>query len=462
MLKSRRSTYRKRQRPLSLLAIGIIMAIPLVLILLEVLARLLVGVTGKSAELAAYEGETAIVDVSPLKLYRLKFLSKTKRPYEGLSDRGQLAAQSSLAVGYRLVGKQKSQSWQINEQGFRDQDPVPLVKPKNEIRIFLLGGSTAFGQWNRRNQSTIASKLEIRLNQRVAQQRRSPEKYRPADLPFYKPDLEKALALPPKIRDGQYRVINAAVPGYASGNQLAQLALQILPYNPDAIIVLDGYQDLLLPSDTWATDIPELEDFLSNALGHFWTDLSQQFKYAIADTYLVKATQYWILRPQVSVSRLTLMAMDQTDSLDQYLPANTTELEKRITRYRSMHTAMVRLTKGAGIPLIIAIQPEITGRGSQQISPHEQKILNELGKVYQQRVQKGYAELTKATQQVQKAFPQNVKTLNLYQIYQGFPQPAFLDAIHLTEEGNALISDRLYQTITGLPKVQVPPSRPIP
>ncbi len=454
MFKSRRSTYRKRHQPLPLLAIAIVLAIPLVLIILEVLASFLVGVTGKSAELATYD--------SNVNVYRLKFLNKNKQPYDGLSDRGQLAAQSSLAVGYRLVGNQKSNFWQINEQGFRDNDPVPLTKPKNEIRIFILGGSTAFGQWNSNNQATIANKLETRLNQRVAQQRRSPEKYRPADLPFYKPDLAKALALPPKIRDGQYRVINAAVPGYASGNQLAQLGLQILSYSPDAIIVLDGYQDLLLPSDQWATDIPDVEDFLSNAMGHFWTHLTQQLKYAITDTSLVKATQYWILRPQLSVSRQTLIATDPEASLDHYLPADPGELKRRVSRYRDFHVSMLRLTKGAGIPFIIAVQPEITGRGTKKISASEQKILDELGAVYQQKVQMGYQELAQATQNLQKAFPQNVKTLNLYRIYDGSSKPAFIDAIHLTEEGNTVLSDRFYQTLTSLPKLQVPPSRPLP
>ncbi|MBE9129007.1 MULTISPECIES: SGNH/GDSL hydrolase family protein [unclassified Coleofasciculus] len=455
MFKSRYSTYRKRKRSLPLLMM--IMTIPLVLILLELSARLLVGVMDKNAELANYEGEPAIVNV-----YRLKFLNEAQKPYDALSNRGRLAAQRSLAVGYRLMGKQQSNFWQINEQGFRDDDSVPLLKPKNEIRIFLLGGSTAFGQWNPSNQATLASQLEARLNERIAQQRRSPEKYRPAELPFYKPDLAKALALPSKIRDGQYRVINAAVPGYTSGNELAQLALQILPYKPDAIIVLDGYGDLLLPSDRIAADIPHAEAFLSNAPGHFWTHLTQQLKYAIADTYLVKATQYWLLRPQLSASRLSLAAMDESAPLDHYLPTDPTELERRVTRYSDFHKQMVRLTAGAGIPLVIALQPEITGRGTKQISVREQKTLNELGSAYQQRVQVGYGELARVIQQLQKAFPKNVKTLNFYQVYENFPELAFLDAIHLTEEGNGVLSERLYHTLTALRKLQVPPSRPLP
>jgi hypothetical protein len=307
----------------------ILAAIPLVLVLLELLTRIVIGVMGKSAEFAAYEGEPAIVTA-----YRLKFLGKTQQPYDGLSDSGFLAAQRRLAVGYSLVGNQKSNYWRINQQGFRDDDPVPLEKPKNEIRIFLLGGSTAFGQWNASNQATLASKLEARLNERVAQQRRSPEKYRPTTLPFYKPDLEKALALPIQLRDGQYRVINAAVPGYTSGNELAQLALQILPYSPDAILVLDGYTDLMLPSNEAQRDIPKMEALLNNAPGHFWTYLTQQLNHWVTDTYLVKAIQYWLLRPRPSVSQLSLVATDEAAPLEQHLAADAAELERRVARYR--------------------------------------------------------------------------------------------------------------------------------
>lgn len=456
MFKSRRRrTYRKRRSPLPLLAI--ILAIPIAFILLELSTRLLVGVMGKSAELAAYEGEPAIVNV-----YRLKFLNDSNKPYEGLSDQGRLAAQRSLAVGYQLVGDQTSNFWQINPQGFRDTEPVPLAKPNTEFRIFLLGGSTAFGQWNPSNQATIAAQLEVRLNERVAQQQRSPEKYRPTDLPFYKPDLEKALALPPKIKGGQYRVINAAVPGYASGNELAQLALQILPYQPDAIVVLDGYMDLLLPSDRMAMDIPHIETFLSNASGHFWTHLSQELTSVVTNTYLVRALQYWILRPQPSVSRLSLAALNGTAHLVNHLPADSEELQERAIRYRDRHKQMIRLATGASIPLIIAIQPEITGRGNQQISPKEKEILLELGAVYQQRIQDGYVALAQSLQQLQNWYPQNVKTLNFYEVYRNFSDRAFWDAIHLTEEANRVISESLYQTLSASPKLQVPPSRPIP
>ncbi len=452
MFKSHRRSYRKPRRSFPLPVI--ILAIPLALILLELLVRIFVGVTGKSTELAAYEGQPANVTA-----YYLKFVGETQHPYDGLSDRGQLAAQRTLAGGYRLAGNQTSNFWRINEQGFRDDKPVPLEKPKDEIRIFLLGGSTAFGQWIASNQATIASKLETRLNERISQQKRSPEKYRPIVLPFYKPELEKALKLPPQIREGSYRVINAAVPGYTSGNELAQLALQILPYSPDAVVVLDGYADLMLPSHKTQTDIPEIEGFLNSAPGHFGVYLARQLQHTVGDMYLIKAIQYWILRPQPSVSQMSLVGVEQTAPLDKHLAVEPTELARRVERYQNLHKQMLKLTTGASIPLVIAVQPEITGKENNMLAPSEQKILQELGATYRQRVQGSYTELVKTAQQLEEAFPKNVKTLNLYKLYENFPNRAFYDAVHLTEEGNVQLAERLYQTLTTLPKLQVTPPK---
>ncbi|MGK7873569.1 MAG: SGNH/GDSL hydrolase family protein [Xenococcaceae cyanobacterium] len=444
--------YSKPKRRLGFLPLLLILSVPLLLILLEVLARIFVGVTGKSTELAVYEGEPPMVTA-----YSLKFLTESEKPVEGLSDRGSLLAKRSLSVGYQLLGNQQNEFWQINEQGFRDNDSLPLAKPKNEIRIFVLGGSTAFGQWNQNNEDTIASKLEARLKERVTQQKRSPNKYRPDVFPFYKPDRAKALALPPKIREGQYRVINAAVPGYASGNELAQLALQILPYKPDMIVVLGGYVDLMLPSSETKTDIPMVEDFLKDAPGHFGAYLNQSLKQWLKGTYFVKTLEYFVFKPQSTVAQKSLVVRSQAKPLAQYLSEDEAELERRVLRYQENHTQMVNLCAGLRIPLVIAVQPEITGRPTSKLSKDEQAIRDELGKNYTERIPKAYTKLVQASKRLERAFPKNVKVLNFYNQAEDFPTPAFSDAIHLTEKANTVMAEGLYHAITAWQKIQVIP-----
>lgn len=170
------SYYNQAKRPRKFSLLWLMLSLPLILLLLELLARVFLTFMGNSDNLAK---------ASPLvNAYRLKFVTAKQKPIEGLANQGNLVAQRSASTGYQLVGNQKSQFLQINPQGFRDIAPVPLAKPKDEIRIFVLGGSTAFGQWNKTDQDIISQHLETLLQQRVTQQKNTQQKYRPDIFPF--------------------------------------------------------------------------------------------------------------------------------------------------------------------------------------------------------------------------------------------------------------------------------------
>ncbi len=433
------SSYQKKKK--SLPRWVILSAIPIALITLELLARLITGMIGEAPELAAYDGEPLNVTA-----YRLNYLDQSGSAYDGLPDRGRLNAKRSPLMGYKLVGNQNNSFWQINEQGFRANQPVSQTKSKDEVRIFVLGGSMAFGQLSSSNQSTFATQLEARLNQQVATQKTNSAKFRPNVLPYYADELAKAMALPPRIRDSRYRVINAAVPGYASSNELSQLALQVLSYKPDFIVVLDGYADLLLPSTQEGADIPGIESLLDNSFGHFTTALSERFKNWISQSFLIKSVQYWVLRPQDSLKLLIPPATVDVQSLSQKLPANADELDRRVSRYRNNLEQIVRLTSAAKIPIVLALQPEITSRNVNALAPREKKILDQVGQPYTQRVKAGYTKLQQAVAQVKQQFPQGVTTLNLYE-GTNFQGESFYDTVHLTDAGNTAIANRLYDTI---------------
>ncbi len=443
------SSYQRKKKPLPRWVI--FSALPIALITLELLARLITGIIGKAPELNAFEGEPLNVTA-----YRLNYLDQSGATYDGLPDRGRLTAKRSPLMGYRLIGNQKSQFWQINEQGFRTDRPSTAAKPKDETRIFVLGGSMAFGQMSSNNQSTFAAQLETRLNKQIADQRTNSTKFRPDVLPYYADDLAKAMALPPRIRDGNYRVINAAVPGYTSSNELSQLALQVLSYKPDLIIVLDGYADLLLPSTQEGADIPGIESLLDDSFGHFTTALSERFKNWMGQSFLIKSVQYWVLRPQDALKLVIPPVTETEGSLSQKLSANTDELDRRVSRYRNNLEQIARLTSGAKIPIVLALQPEITGRSPDTLTSREKKILDQVGPAYPQRVKAGYSQLRQAITQVKQQFPQGVMTLNFNE-GSNFQGETFYDTVHLTDGANATIANRLYDTISNSLTLQPKP-----
>lgn len=458
---SRRKIYiGKKQQRKRVSFVGILIAFPLLLLLLlgvsEVAVRLFFSFAGKPPRLSSDQ------DNSPLsQAYQLQFLTNNEQPIEGLSEGGKLKIERSPVSGYQLVPNQNSQFWQINEQGWREEISIPKNKPNKEIRVFIIGGSTAFGYRNNNNQDTIAQKLEPLLNQRVEQQRTQPNQYQPPVLPYYKPDRIRLLQKTPRLREGNYQVINAAVPGYASGNQLAQLAVKILPYNPDLIIVIGGYKDLILPSEQSFTDIPLIDTYLSDASEHFRTYLRKPLNNWAQKSDLLQMTMSWMETPPVPTTQQTLILNPEpTQPLVSYLPQQPSELVERVERYRQHNIQMVRLAAGAGVPIISAVQPEITGRDLENIPPQEQEIINELGDSYIQEVQNAYTELRKTNAQLEQIFPNNVDSVNLYPIYADFPNQAFIDPIHLTSEANSFAAQRLYETIVDIPKMQLTPREP--
>lgn len=442
---SSRSLYQKKK---AVPKRWILLSIPLVLVGLELLTRLIVGATGKTAELNAFQGE-------PLNLtaYRLKFLDQSGQPFDGLPDHGQLAAKRSPVMGYRLVENQQNTVWKINEQGFRTDQPISLDKPKDEVRVFILGGSTAFGQLSSNNQSTIANQLETRLNQQVATQKSAPNKFRPDTLPYFADELEKALKLPPRIREARYRVINAAVPGYASGNELAQLAFEVLPYQPDAIVLMNGYADLLLPSTQEGADIPGADSLLESAPQHLMAGLSSRLGDFFQQFYLVKGFQYWILRPQAGFHQMIPPAIGSNTSIQDYLATDPKELDRRTDRYRQNLQQAARLTSAAKVPLFVALQPEVSSRSSKPAG-QEKEILDKLGAKYPEQIKSGYTKLQASIDRVKRDVPQ-VVPLNLSETLNGTQGAVFQDAIHLTDNANRAIANRLFDTIT--PRLHVQP-----
>jgi len=441
------SFYDRRRRRLTFpwkTTLGILVAA----IALELGTRVVVGLSGRTARLNDRSNEPAVA-------YKLQFFNQRGRALSGLSHEGQLRIQQRALLNYRLASDQTTPFWSINAQGFRDSDPVPVDKPEGEIRIFILGGSAAFGHWLPSNDATMAAKLEARLRERLEQQARSPEKYRPNVLPADGAPRAQALARPPKLRNANYRVINAAVPGYISTNHLAQLATQILPYSPDVVVLLSGYEDLMLPSDREAASIPQLDSFLNSPPYHFWAYLSEPVARTTRSTMVFKAVQYWLLKPSDNLAERSLPLAASSQPLEERVPRTEQQLEQRVTRYSAATRQMVQLSAGARVPLVIALQPEISGITPEKLQPGEGAIAEQLGTGYLERVRAGFARLSESNDKLGEAFPDNVKILNYYDLYDQFSAEAFLDAVHLTEAANQALAERFYNAIAELPQLQV-------
>lgn len=444
MFSRRRSSWkRKSQRrpwlPIVLLLIGVPIG-------LELLTRLVVQLAGVNDQLTASpSGKTEIVDG-----YRLGFLSPAGQPYTALPEPGQLLAARNPLMSYNLKPKQESKFWTINQQGFRDGDPVPVDKANGEVRIFVLGGSTAFGQLNSNNQATFAEQLEKLLNDRVAAQQSKATRFQPAILPYRADQVAEALALPPRIPEQKYRVVNAAVPGYTSGNELAMLMQQVASYNPDMLVVLDSYPDLLLPSSQPAAEIPGLDALIQGERENPVDQLSKSVGDWFRGLYLTRVVDRYILQSQPPTEELAIalnvMVPQIKQPLDQLLTSDPKELNQRVMHYRDHLRQMVQWGAANRKRVFVGLQPEITSRSATVITAEESAILAKLGSSYSERVKDGYTEINKAAEAVTKSNA-NTKLLNLYDLYATYKGQAFQSPTSLTDDANKVLANKFFEAI---------------
>lgn len=424
-------------------------AVPLLLIGVEGLTRVGVGLAGKTKELGAYQGEAPLTTA-----YRLRFVDRSGKTYDSLPDRGALVARHNPLLGYTLAPGQTNEHWQINAQGLRDTEAIASEKPNDEIRILVLGGSTAFGQLSSSNATTFSEQLEQRLNHQVNTQKTNPEQFRPDKLSYFADEQAKQLARTPRIREGQYRVINAAIPGYASGNDLAQLVQRGLGYQPDLVIVMNGYADLVLPSDHAGADVPKLESRLDDSAEAIAAAVGERGRSLLHSFYLIKAVQYWIQKPQHQFQPLIQPSVEAISPLAAMVTTNEGELAQRVERYHHNLTQITRLTQQQNIPLIVILQPEITGRTAA--SAPETAIAKQLPKVYRSGMETGYRVLGAMLERFKKEYGKTTTVLNLHQFIGDRSGNLLVDPIHLSDEGHTLVANKLYELIT--PRLQIQPN----
>ena len=420
----------------------ILIGLPLIIFLAELIARGAVLATGGVDQLVP--NKTVAIAQS----YAFKLQDVNGNNYPGLPDAGKLQVRRSPLLGYELIPNQKSEYWQINGQGFRQDSSVPVEKPASEIRIFLVGNSTAFTNMAEKNQKALAFKIEKLLNDRVRLQNSNPEKFKPKETPYFADQIQAIQALPPRIREGSYRVIAAAVPGYSSGNELSLLAHRVMAYSPNALIVFDGYEDLRSPSSQTAREIGNVEQMLSDPIAQYRQHQTQQFNNWLNSLYLVKAWQKWVVPASIN----TFSSDYQVFNAEQ-LTKDPQELQRRIERYADNMVQMTRLA--VNIPTLVALQPEITGK-QKSLTKEEDDILKSLGKEYSDRAANAY----KTAEQSLTAKLTGSKFVNFYTLFQGNKQQAFIDPIHLTEAANDIVAQKLYENMERLFIVQ-PAANPL-
>jgi len=113
--------------------------------------------------------------------------------------------------GNELIPNQSNDSIKINSEGFRG-DNFSIVKPDGFYRIITVGGSTMFGYGATSDETTIPGYFEALLQN--------------------------------NSKLNNVEVINAGISGATSFTELELIKNKLIDYEPDLIIVYDGWNDL--------------------------------------------------------------------------------------------------------------------------------------------------------------------------------------------------------------------------
>jgi lysophospholipase L1-like esterase len=274
-------------------------------------------------------------------------------------------------VSYSNLPNQKTQHFSINNLGFRGGDIRKDEKPKK--RIMVVGGSTAFGTGLQNDDETFEHHLEHLLNAEV---------------------------------------INAAVVGHASGQELVYLLMELVDLQPDVVITLDGWNDYDLH--------PLTSKFLgSNGFGQ----IEEQLKtlQSVTDgSFLTRVSNlYWILFPNITKQLESLWVRffrreEQTSEPD---------LRVASAVYATNITKMQRLSEAFNYKFLCVLQPD---RDRKQ----QYRAFREAAKMHLQQA--------------------GIEALDLNELdEQGIKAEWYMDPVHLDGAGNQAIAQIIANKIVA-------------
>jgi len=318
-----------------------------------------------------------------------------------------------------------------NSQGFRRSTEVPLEKPSGTYRIFLMGGSTAYGyggKWTH-----IQKDFEVIKNSETID----------AHLESYMSNA---------IEGKKIEVINAAISSTWTHHHLIYLNQTILRYQPDMVIFLDGRNDYFEHG-------AKHDQFASYAYG----EQSHEIMGPPTLRSLVHANIFWLYR-RSTLAYLTLrgtrriwqswnsktekspMDVDKAIAeLEDSFPANALKMNERIAL----------LLQNEGVSAVFVLQPLlILERDRTGMPPIEREMFEYFIKVRRENSEEFYHRAVSIIRKRQRETVENYGAtfIDATVIYRDSTDQIFTDYCHLTPRGNEILAQNVAEII--LPDIQ--------
>ena len=299
-------------------------------------------------------------------------------------------------LGFRNSANLKGERLNTNSLGYRGEE-VTQPKPSDMTRIVVLGGSTAMGYGV----------------------------YDDETIPAY---LEKILK--DELPDQQIEVINAAMAGFNSSQELVQLSLDVLDLEPDMVIIIDGANDLLfgLATDWQPHRTPAMRQ--------------QAMEYTAIRKGEAKEITRQVFRAILHQSTaLALVQQFRLPRANKENFSNFTLHPETIDVYMMNHLRMASLAKDSGIKIVFVLQP-LLGVGDKALSDTESTILKEAPD-FSLKMNQHLSEITVALADSQKCTMNHTLCLDFVNVFATHSQTLFIDGVHFNPLGNQIFAQQL-------------------
>jgi lysophospholipase L1-like esterase len=367
-----------------------------------------------------------------------------------------LAEYITRAVAYRQLGSPARQTelildrWtafrnnpaylgngvQLTGEGFRRDRRVSPNKPPNTVRIFLLGGSVAYGgetlfpeiddHWRISNQQTIDYYLEQRLNSTFSGK--------------------------------HWEVINAAVKGTFLNQDLAIFLSEVQRFKPDYLVLLDGVNDVFIMIRS-AGRYDGYRDAGFNQEFKELTDPSSLSLRMISSTWLANnSALYRFIRDRLKRRNQIRGRREQALEVESR-PESPRPTSVELNQYQAAaaqfpnyaHTVrqIHRVADLDGVQVTFVLQPELAVT-RKQLTSVEQQLLDYWRKTdgtFAYGFEALYPGLAKNL--ATDAQAEGYRFLDLTGVFDGMTAQAFTDYCHLTPAGNQAIADAIFNSLQG-------------
>jgi len=342
-------------------------------------------------------------------------------------------------AGFRNNPGYRGNNVEMNEAGFRRDHNVSPEKPPGTVRIFLLGGSVAYGgetlypeidgRWTLNNHQTIDHDLEQRLN----------------------------AAFPAN----HWEVINAAVKGYFLNQDLALYLSAVQRYHPDYLVLLDGVNDVFATLRS-----PDTFDGYSQAgLGDEFDGLTSPASMSLqlmSSTWLLDHSSLYRLIRERMKRRNQLRArkerIRQANAQPQSGLAGMTQDEQhryqsaagKIGEYMRPVRQIHRLAAIEGTKTLFVLQPQIAVT-QKPLTSIESRLLEYWSKIdgplYVYGFQTLYPRLSKELSDGVET--EGYRFLDLTGVFDRMSAQTFTDYCHLTPAGNQAVADAIFDFLAA-------------